>query len=289
MFSVVIPLYNKELSIKSTIQSVLNQTYQSFEIIIVNDGSTDNSINAVSKIDDARIRLINQTNQGVSAARNRGVLQANNDWIVFLDGDDLWEINHLEKIIEMMTLFPNKKVYATSFKYSDKRTTFKHTRSRHIFEIENYFKDALKENLLWTSIVVVHKDCFEKVGLFDTNINRGEDTDLWVRLASEFKIIKSSTITATYRVDAENRTELSKNLDSTYIYHLELDDIEDFDKKKYFESMIANRLYQYSRSKDFKNFFKLKKRYPSIGYGAIVKYSAIHLYKKVIEIKRKVI
>src|SRR5690554_4101955 len=129
MFSVIIPLYNKELSITNTVQSVLDQTYQNFEIVIINDGSTDNSIKAVESIKDNRIRLIHQENQGVSAARNRGIQEARYNWIAFLDGDDLWEQSHLQEIILMMLKFPDEKVFVTSFEYSDERPMFKHLRS----------------------------------------------------------------------------------------------------------------------------------------------------------------
>src|SRR5690606_27197086 len=95
MFSIVIPLYNKELSVGNTIHSVLNKRFQDFEVLLVNDGSTDNSANAVEKINDARIRLITQTNLGVSAARNRGITEAKFEWIAFLVSDDLWLENHL--------------------------------------------------------------------------------------------------------------------------------------------------------------------------------------------------
>lgn len=282
MFSIVIPLYNKELSIESTIQSVLNQTYQNYEIIVVNDGSNDSSAKVVQSIRDTRVRMIHQENQGVSAARNRGITEANHDWIAFLDGDDLWKKNHLEEIVAMMADFPMDKIYVTSFEYSDKRKVFKHSRSESIFKIKNYFKEALKESLIWTSIIVVHRDCFKKLGYFNKNLNRGEDTDLWVRLASNFDIIKSSVITATYRVEAENRTGLSKNLDSTYIYHLNLESVKDVDKKKYFENMIANRLYQYARSRDLRNFLQLKRRYPSIKYLNVISYSIRHIVKRLL-------
>jgi len=92
MFSVVIPLYNKERSVKNTIESVLNQTFQDFEVIVVNDGSTDNSLEVVKSFNDERIRIINQKNSGVSSARNRGIKEAKYEWIAFLDADDLWEI-----------------------------------------------------------------------------------------------------------------------------------------------------------------------------------------------------
>lgn len=282
MFSIVIPLYNKELSIENTIQSVLDQTYQNYEIIVVNDGSNDSSAKVVQSIRDTRVRMIHQKNQGVSAARNRGITEANHDWIAFLDGDDLWEKNHLEEIVAMMADFPMDKIYVTSFEYSDERKVFKHSRSESIFEIENYFKEALKEALIWTSIIAIHRDCFKKVGYFNTDLNRGEDTDLWVRLASNFDIIKSSVITATYRVEAENRTALSKNLESTYIYYINLDEIEDVYEKKYFKEMIANRLYQYARYKDLNNFRKLKKRYPSIKYLNVINYSIRHIVKRLL-------
>lgn len=283
MISVVIPLYNKQLSIKSTIQSVLNQTYRDFEIIVVNDGSTDDSAKVVESISDNRVHIVSQSNQGVSAARNRGITEANNEWIAFLDGDDLWKENHLEEVMKMIDLFPDEKVYVTSFEYSDNREMFRHKRQTSISKIENYFKETMQESLIWTGIVIINKECFKKVGNFNIELNRGEDTDLWVRLARNYNIVKSSVITATYRVEAENRTTLSKDLESTYIYIINLDEIEDVDEKKYFKEMIANRLYQYARSKDLNNFKKLKKKYPSIGYRVFIKYSAKHIVKRALK------
>jgi len=281
MISVVIPLYNKQLSIKSTIQSVLNQTYKDFEIIIVDDGSTDDSAKVVESISDNRVHIVSQSNQGVSAARNRGINKASNEWIAFLDGDDLWKENHLEEVNKMMSLFPDEKIYVTSFEYSDKREVFKCPRQTYNFKIENYFKEAIQETLICTSIVVINKDCFEKVGGFNIELDRGEDTDLWVRLARNYNIIKSSTVTATYRIEAENRTGLSKKIESTYVYHIDFDEVRDSNEKKYFKEMIANRLYQYARSRDLNNFLKLKKRYPSISYRAFIRYSSKHIAKRV--------
>src|SRR5690606_38009132 len=139
MFSVVIPLYNKELSIQNTIHSVLNQTVQDFEIVVVNDGSTDNSVEKVVEIFDARILIINKPNGGVSSDRNMGVEEAKYEWIAFLDGDDLWKVNHLEEIVKMMKLFPSDKVFVNSFEYSDKRLFFRHPRETENFVIDNYF------------------------------------------------------------------------------------------------------------------------------------------------------
>lgn len=277
MFSVVIPLYNKELSITNTVQSVLDQTYQNFEIVIVNDGSTDSSIKAVEAINDNRIRLIHQENQGVSAARNRGIKEAKYEWIAFLDGDDLWEVNHLEEINKMMNIFPKEKVYVTSFAYSDGRVMFKHPRPKPIFKIENYFKEVIKENLISSSNVVVHKSCIDQVGGFNTSLAIGEDLELWARFAREQRIIKTTSVTATYRVEAENRTGLSKKIEKSHVYHFDLSTMPSSDEKHYYQQLILARLYEFLRAMDFTSFLKLKSRHSEVGYTEVALYVLRHL------------
>ena len=116
MISVVIPLYNKEKQIAKTLQTVLNQTYQDFEIVIVNDGSTDGSVDEVKKFLNPRIRLINQKNGGVSAARNRGIEEAKGEYIAFLDADDVWDIEHLEVLYQLILAYPKNGAYATAYR-----------------------------------------------------------------------------------------------------------------------------------------------------------------------------
>jgi glycosyltransferase involved in cell wall biosynthesis len=113
MFSVVILLYNKAHIIVRTLASVLNQTYTEFEIIIVNDGSTDNSLTVINQftLNDPRIRIIEQSNQGVSVARNNGVASARYNYIAFLDGDDEWLPGYLAKMKEAIELFPAADMY----------------------------------------------------------------------------------------------------------------------------------------------------------------------------------
>lgn len=241
-FSVVIPLYNKKQSIVNTILSVFKQSYQNFEIVIIDDGSTDSSVDAVKSISDERIRLIHQENQGVSAARNRGIKEASYEWIAFLDGDDLWETNHLEEIVKMMRIFPDEKVYATSFEFSDKRKMFKHERSSPIFKIDNYFKEAIKENLLWTSIVVVHSNSIKMIGGFNVNLNRGEDLDLWMRLAKKFNIIKSKNITAIYNIeDNKSLSKLKSNYDKSLLSIIDLKKKSGFERL-YLKKMLIDRV-----------------------------------------------
>ena len=277
MFSVVIPLYNKELSITNTVQSVLDQTCQDFEIVIINDGSTDGSIKAVEAINDNRIRLIHQENKGVSAARNHGIKEAKYEWIAFLDGDDLWEPNHLEEITKMMKSYPEEKVFVTSFVYSDNRPMFKHPRTTSIFKIENYFKVAMKENLMWTSIVVISKECFKKLGGFNEELNRGEDLELWARLALEYDIVKNSEVTATYRIEAENRSNLNNDVESMHVYHINLSLTKSYSENSYYKALILEKLYQLFRAWDFNNYLKLKAKHPSINNSDFFCFSSKHI------------
>ncbi|WP_051526833.1 glycosyltransferase family 2 protein [Alkanindiges illinoisensis] len=257
MFSVVIPLYNKELSIENTINSVLEQTYQDFEIIVVDDGSTDQSAQLIERIQDPRIRIIHQDNQGVSAARNRGIKEAKQEWIAFLDGDDLWENGHLEEICKMMSMFPDEKVFVTSFEYSDKRKTFKHPRNTPIFKIENYFKEAIQESLIWTSIAVISRECFSKVGYFNNNLNRGEDLDLWARLAKYYAIIKSQRVTAIYNLeDSKSLTKTKSHYHKSILSIISLRDKSGYERS-YFKRMLINRLKLDLKTLDIVGFLKI--------------------------------
>ena len=115
-FSIVIPLYNKEDYIKDTLKSVLNQTYRSFEIIIVNDGCTDSSVEIVKSFSDSRITIFNQKNQGLSGARNSGIKHSKYNYIAFLDADDLWCEDYLNTICNLINLNKESKIYATAVK-----------------------------------------------------------------------------------------------------------------------------------------------------------------------------
>lgn len=283
MFSIVIPLYNKELSIEDTINSVLNQSFQNFELLIINDGSTDNSAEVVERIDDSRIRLINQNNQGVSAARNRGIEEAKFEWIAFLDGDDLWLENHLEEFVKMFKIFPNERFFTTSFKFSDNRNMFKHDRNSVIFKVNDYFKESIKEYLVWTGTALIHKTCFNNVGMFDIGLKMGEDTELWNRVFRRYGLVKSAVVTAIYRIEAENRTTLSKDLETTYVYNIDLKKINKTNESLYFKAMISDMLYQYARARDYYNFNKLKKKHSTLSYTTILEYWAKYLISRVLE------
>lgn len=124
-FSVIIPSYNLEQCISRSIFSVLEQTFTDFELIIVDDGSTDDTVNVIRKINDSRLSLICNPHRGVSAARNDAIKKCTSEYICFLDGDDYWYPNHLEVIKDNIESFANASFFATATSYKLKDGTIK--------------------------------------------------------------------------------------------------------------------------------------------------------------------
>jgi len=210
-FSVVIPLYNKQQFIGNTLKSLLNQTFDDFEILIVNDGSTDKSEAVVQTFSDNRIQYFSQENRGVSAARNVGISNANATYICFLDADDYWHPHFLETMHDSIFKFPEQYVFAASIEIETAKTVFKPKYSilkTGDFELVDYFDASLKESVIWTGSTVFHKSVFEKSGNFDCNIRSGEDIDLWIRIGLLYPVLFSWKIVARYVFDPES---LSKN------------------------------------------------------------------------------
>lgn len=221
--SVVIPLYNKEHEIVETLQSVLNQTYSDFEIIIVNDGSTDNSISKVNTIKDPRIKIFSKNNEGVSIARNFGVEKASFDYIAFLDADDLWYPNHLETLQQMIQKFPQQTWYATSYEkiYSKNLKTpmvspLNTKGNEWVGIVSNFFKNSKIDSLAWTSSVGMKKSFFNSLEGFNPNITHTEDIDLWIRAALESSLVFTNKITSIYNLIANNRSNAKSILERKY-------------------------------------------------------------------------
>jgi hypothetical protein len=212
--SVVIPLYNKERHIARTIHSVLNQTQDDFELIVVNDGSTDASVSVVESVHDARMRLIQQENGGECAARNRGIAEAHANLIAFLDADDEWLPEHLGTILRLAEKHPECGAYSTAYEVVDvqhRRRTPKYkgipTRPWEGV-IANYFRSA-SSNPVHSSVVAIPKQVFGAVGLFSVGVQRGGDLDMWCRIGLRYPIAFSTQMTAVYHMEAENRSDQS--------------------------------------------------------------------------------
>lgn len=208
MISVIIPLYNKEKQIAHTLQSVFKQTFQDFEVVVVDDGSTDSSVAEVEKFSDSRIRLIHQKNAGVAAARNRGIEEAKGDLIAFLDADDEWKPEYLVTQYLLSQKYPDCSVFACNYEFRDTKGKVTSTIIRKLpFTgedgiLSNYFEVAsCSHPPLWTSAVVVKKPAIQAIGGFPVGIKSGEDLLTWAKLAVNGKIAYSKVPLAVFIKD----------------------------------------------------------------------------------------
>ncbi len=199
-FSIIIPLYNKEKFIEKTIQSALNQTFLDFELIIVNDGSTDGSLELVKVFKDRRIKIYTIPNGGVSKARNFGIQKANANLIALLDADDLWKSSHLEELYNLRNAHPNCGLYAMGY---TKKFDNANPINAHFFKHENYngivpdfFSASTVDCLAWTSAVMIPKEIFKNIGYFNEGLKSGQDTEMWIRIALDYKVAFCSNKTA---------------------------------------------------------------------------------------------
>ncbi len=217
MISVVITLYNKEKHIRNTLKGVLGQSFQDFEIVVVDDGSTDNSVSEVQRFKDPRIRIISQTNAGVSAARNRGILESKGEFIALLDGDDEWKPDYLATQYALAEKYPECDVFATDYEFRSNDGKISPTIIKRLhFDSEdsvltNYFEIASHSHPpLWTSAIMVSKNALELIGGFPYGIKSGEDLLTWARLACRHKIAYSRKPMAVFNIEGYDLKEKPK-------------------------------------------------------------------------------
>lgn len=267
MISVVIPLYNKEQSIISTLESVLAQTYTDYEIIVVDDGSTDNSREVVkelrnkSQTTNERFQIITQVNSGVSAARNAGIMAAKGDYIAFLDGDDLWTSDYLDTLATLIRDYPNAGLY--SIGYQSISVSEVSTLEKNIKYKSNSYRGPVHapwngEYSIWTgSSSSSSRERLLKVGLFDTRMTHGEDLDMWWRLILDGGLVVDTKCCAFYRQNTENRAmnktiPLEKHI-PYFIDKFEAARTNNNEFRKFFDEQMIYRLYPYLLDGRYKN------------------------------------
>lgn len=204
MISVVIPLYNKEISIAHTIECVLAQTYHDFEVVVVDDGSTDRSAEIVKQFSDPRIRLVSQSNGGVSAARNTGIREAKSEYIAFLDADDEWQSGHLKNLASLIQRYPQCKAFATNYRNNQEGRIYELILNKIPFSgesgiLSNYFEVcSCSQPPVWSSAVCVERELLLSIGGFPVGIKSGEDLLTWARISVKTDWAYSMIATATY-------------------------------------------------------------------------------------------
>ncbi|MEL6580488.1 MAG: glycosyltransferase [Cyanobacteria bacterium J06607_15] len=206
LISVVIPAYNAAATILETVNSVLAQTYTNFELIIINDGSSDRTLNLLQDITDSRLKIYSYENAGLSTARNRGVERSQGEFISFLDADDCWTPNKLERQIAALQNNPQaalaySRVY---FKYETEAASYADT---SVIYTGNVYAELLLKNFLHNgSNALISRNILAQVGLFDPQLKAVEDWDLYLRIAAQYDFILVPEVQIIYRQSATSMT-----------------------------------------------------------------------------------
>ena len=214
--TVIIPLYNKVAEVERALTSILAQTIQEFELLIIDGGSTDGSLEKVAPyLKDTRIKLINQKGKGLPGARNEAIAAASGELITFLDADDEWYPDFLETIIHLYQTYPGAGIYGTAYE----RCALVTSKPSPLgglpsvpFEgyLPSYFKVYVESGFppFCPCCVALSRDVFSKTGYFNENSRMSEDVEMWVKVAYHSRIVFTSEIHARYHLYADNKMSL---------------------------------------------------------------------------------
>ena len=204
--SVIIPLYNKRREIEGTIRSVLAQTRQPDEIVVVDDGSTDGSAEIVRSIGSPLVRLVPQVNAGECAARNRAIAEARGEYIALLDADDEWEPGFLAEIAAMIGEFPGCGVYCTGFTVVSRDGAFRARGLDRRGVVDNFFRDSAHRYIAIPSASCIPRRVFDTVGGFPEGMKIAGDLYMWIKIARRYPVCYSPAPLVRYSKVASNRS-----------------------------------------------------------------------------------
>lgn len=205
-FSVIIPLYNKEREIEATIRSVLAQTLQPLEIVVVNDGSKDRSAEIVRSIASPLIRLIDQPNAGECAARNRAIREARGEYVALIDADDQWEEGFLEEIDALIHEYPDCGLYCTSFQVVSNEGLFRAPCLEKRGVVEDFFGESAHRYIAIPSASAMPRRIFDEIGGFPEGMKIAGDLYMWIKLARRYRVCFSPKPLVRYLKEASNRS-----------------------------------------------------------------------------------
>lgn len=252
-FSVIMPLYNKAPYVRKAVESVVGQTCRDWELVVVDDGSSDGSGEVVAGVADARIRIIRQENAGVGTARNRGVAESSAPYICFLDADDWWEPTFLEEMEGLITRYPDAGIYGTGYyivKNGKKRVAPIGVEEGFSEGEINYCRVYAKTLCMpLTSITVaMPRTVFDEAGGFPTSIKLGEDFLLWVHIALKHKVALLNKPLSNYNqdVDVTFRGTHNKRYDPDSFMTFHFDQFAEEETKSHDLKVLLDNIRVYS-------------------------------------------
>jgi len=219
--SVIIPAYNAEKTIKETIQSVLNQTWQDFELLIINDGSQDATLEVIKSIQDPRIKIFSYPNAGSSASRNRGIAIAKGEYISFIDADDLWTADKLEAQYKALQENSQAAVAYSWTDHIDESGQFLRSGPQQSFTGDVYARLLLEDFIGNGSNPLIRAQAFAEVGDFDESLAHSEDWDLWLRLAARYHFVAVPSPQILYRMRVSSKSFNIKEMEESSLQVIE--------------------------------------------------------------------
>lgn len=259
MISIIIPLYNKNQSIIKTVGAVLKQSFTDFELLIVDDGSTDNSLNVVKRFKDGRIRLIAQENGGVSSARNTGIKNAKYEWIAFLDADDHWHKDFLKNVYGIIIKNEIELITTDFEKLDGKGKTIKKFISGVKGKV-NFFdvSSSLGWHIVNMSAFCTTKEALLQIGGFNPAISHGEDMEVIEKIAKRGDVYLINKILSFYVQDSENRAMMIKpHPAKTWLYNFNAKTIGNTKENTYYKNRIMTNILNYIKSGNLEYSFIL--------------------------------
>lgn len=267
-FSIIIPVYNKEKFLRTTLLTVLNQTFQNYEIIVVNDGSTDRSLEILNDIKEPRLKVFNQENQGAAVSRNVGMEKAAAPYFCFLDADDTWETDHLAVLAHCISRFPEGKMFCSRYVTQINHNTFLKNTLLDISDdyegfVKDFFRSSYVNRIALTSAVCIHKSIFRELGGFNSTTRSTEDLEYWIKIALNYPVVITGKTTMIYNFIPDN-SSLSK-------IHITKKTVPDFDiyadeelknpsLKRFLDLYRTEYALQYKIAGDSKSARKLLKK-----------------------------
>jgi glycosyltransferase involved in cell wall biosynthesis len=283
LISVITPVYNGEKTIKETIESVLNQTFQDFELIVINDGSQDATVEIVKQVEDSRLKLFSYPNAGQATSRNRGVSQAVGKYIAFLDADDLWTADKLDAQLQTLQANPQAAVAYSWTNCIDESSQFLR-RGSYITAIGDVYAKLLLINFLENgSNPLIRAEALAEVGEFDASLTPAEDWDMWLRLAAHYQFVVVPSPQVLYRVSANSSSSNISKLEASCLQVIERAFRDAPESLEHLKNLSLGNLYKYCTFKAIEGRYEQQQGLAAVRYlWHSVRYDPLLLRSRVI-------
>jgi glycosyltransferase involved in cell wall biosynthesis len=281
--SVIIPVYNGEKTISKTIQSVQAQTFSNLEIIVINDGSTDGTLEKISTIKDSRIKIFSYTNGGLPVARNRGISHATGEFLTFLDADDLWTPDKLELQLAALQAHPEAGVAYSWSVFMDEQGEYFHEDDPILYEGNVLPKLLLRNFIAHGSNLLIRREAIESVGEFDPTVPPCADWDFYLRLAARWSFVVVPKSQILYRQSSSSMSAKVEEMEKYSIMVVEKAFQSAPQELQYLKSQSLAGVYHYSAELLLRHSTNNRSEFKQVSKKL---WMAIQLYPKILLTKK---